>query len=184
MSTSADQHVDPEVAGDLASASKLAQIIQRPTAKAPLDDVDVALLKALNDDSRLSQRALSREVGLSAPAIGERLVRLERLGVIRGYTLDLDWAALGYSMSVHIPMTAAAGADLGVIIEHLVEMPELEDLDIVTGQWDLIAKFRLRDHAHLQEVLLVRIWQIPGVQRVETFLGLGNYRGAGVLRDV
>jgi DNA-binding Lrp family transcriptional regulator len=184
MSTSADQHVDPEVAGDLAPASKLAQIIQRPTAKAPLDDVDVALLKALNDDSRLSQRALSREVGLSAPAIGERLARLERLGVIRGYKLDLDWAALGYSMSVHIPMTAAAGADLGAIIEHLVEMPELEDLDIVTGQWDLIAKFRLRDHAHLQEVLLVRIWQIPGVQRVETFLGLGNYRGAGVLRDV
>jgi DNA-binding Lrp family transcriptional regulator len=63
-------------------------------------------------------------------------------------------------------------------------MPELEDLDIVTGQWDLIAKFRLRDHAHLQEVLLVRIWQIPGVQRVETFLGLGNYRGAGALSDL
>ena len=86
-------------------------------------------------------------------------------------------------MSVHIPMTAAAGADLGAIIERLVEMPELEDLDIVTGQWDLIAKFRLRDHTHLQEVLLVRIWQIPGVQRVETFLGLGNYRGAGMLRE-
>ena len=183
MSASAEQHVDPET-GEGAPPSKLAQIIQRPTPKAPLDEVDVALLKALNEDSRLSQRALSREVALSAPAIGERLGRLERLGVIRGYTLDLDWAALGYSMSAHIPMTAAAGADLGAIIEQLVEMPELEDLDIVTGQWDLIAKFRLRDHAHLQEVLLVRIWQIPGVQRVETFLGLGNYRGAGALSDL
>ncbi|WIE53970.1 Lrp/AsnC family transcriptional regulator [Curtobacterium sp. MCBD17_003] len=182
MSTSSTEATGPDD-DEAPAGSKLAQLIQRPTAKVPLDDLDHALLRALADDSRRSQRALSREVALSAPAIGERIARLERLGVIRAYTLDIDWATLGYSMSVHIPMTAAAGADLGAIIERLVEMPELEDLDIVTGQWDLIAKFRLRDHAHLQEVLLVRIWQIPGVQRVETFLGLGNYRGAGVLRD-
>lgn len=184
MTTTPPDQQAENPADDAPAASKLAQIIQRPAPQVPLDEVDIALLKALDADARLSQRGLSREVALSAPAIGERIARLERLGVIRGYTIDIDWAALGYSMTVHIPMTAAAGADLGAIIEHLVEMPELEDLEIVTGQWDLIAKFRLRDHAHLQEVLLVRIWQIPGVQRVETFLGLGNYRGAGVLRDL
>jgi len=163
---------------------RLADIIKAPSAEVSVDDVDIALLSALSADSRQSQRGLSRELKLSAPAIGERIARLERLGVIRGYTVDVDWAALGYSMSVYIPITAAPGADLGAIIERLVELPELEDVEIVTGQWDLIAQFRLRDHAHLQSILLVQIWQIPGVQRVETFLGLGNYRGRGLLSDL
>ncbi len=147
----------------------------------PVDDLDIELLRRLSTDSRLSQRALSREVSLSAPAIGERVARLERLGVIRGYTLDIDWAALGYSMAVHMTMTAAPGADFGNIVAELRLMPELEDVHIVTGQWDLIARFRLRDHVHLQEVLLGRVWQIAGVQRVETFLELARLTGDGPL---
>jgi Lrp/AsnC family leucine-responsive transcriptional regulator len=159
----------------------LASIIQRPTPAVPLDDLDLDLLRHLARDARLSHRALSRLLGLSPPAIGERVARLERLGVIQCYTLQLDWAALGHPMTVYLPMTAAAGADLRDIITDLQAMPELDDVEIVTGQWDLIARFHLRDHAHLQEVLLGQIWQIAGVQRVETFLGLGSYTGEGLL---
>jgi Lrp/AsnC family leucine-responsive transcriptional regulator len=159
----------------------LASFIKRPVPAVPMDEVDIDLLRMLAADSRLSQRALSREISLSPPAIGERVARLERLGAIRGYTLDIDWAALGYPMAVHIPVTAAPGADLGHIIDELRKMPELDDVHIVTGQWDLIARFRLRDQGHLQEILLGRVWQIEGIQRVETFLELSRFTGAGVL---
>lgn len=129
-------------------------------------------------------QALSRLIALSPPAIGERGARLERLGVVCGYTLDIDWAALGYPMTVYIPMTAAPGADLRDIIATLQGLRELDDVQIVTGQWDLIARFHVPDHAHLQEVLLVQIWQTAGIQRLETFLGLGSYTGEGLLGPV
>lgn len=167
--------------GPRGAMAGLARIIKRPGPAAPLDELDLELLRHLSRDARLSQRALSRLVALSPPAVGERVARLERLGVVRGYTIEIDWAALGYPMTVYIPMTAAPGADLPVVIDTLRQMPELDDVHIVTGQWDLIARFRLRDHAHLQEVLLVQIWQIAGISRVETFLGLGSYPGAGLL---
>lgn len=164
--------------------SGLASIIKRPVPAAPVDELDLELLRHLSRDARLSHRALSRLVALSPPAVGERLARLERLGVVRGYTLDIDWAALGYPMTVYMAMTAAPGADLRDVIATLQKMPELDDVHIVTGQWDLICRFHLRNQPHLQEVLLVQIWQIAGVQRVETFLGLGSYTGEGLLGPV
>jgi len=99
---------------------------------------------------------------------------LERLGVIRGYTVDIDWAAVGLPVLVYIPMTIAAGSDVRALLDQLRAIPELEELVVVTGGYDFISRFRLRDHAHLQELLLERLYPIPGLRRFETFLSLGE----------
>lgn len=138
------------------------------------DDVDRHLLQLLVADPRVSQRQLAREVGMSPPAVGERIARLERHGLIQGYTTVIDWAALGYPGIVYIPMTLATDADVPGIVAALRDIPELSDLVVVTGSYDLMARFRIRDHAHLQRLLLDRIWPIRGLQRIETFLGIGE----------
>ncbi|MEV8358173.1 Lrp/AsnC family transcriptional regulator [Microbacterium sp. NPDC076895] len=138
------------------------------------DDVDRQLLRLLVADPRVSQRQLAREVGMSPPAVGERIARLERQGLITGYTTVVDWAALGYPGIVYIPMTLATDADVQGIVSALRDLPELSDLTVVTGSYDLMARFRIRDHAHLQRLLLDRIWPIRGLQRIETFLGIGE----------
>jgi Lrp/AsnC family transcriptional regulator, leucine-responsive regulatory protein len=138
----------------------------------PLDEIDRRILVLLSEDSRRSQRALARELGMSAPAVRERIGRLERLGVIRGYGVHLDWSAAGFPMTVYLTITAVQGYQQRDLVDKLALIPELEGLDIVTGAIDLLARLRVRDHLHLRQLLMERIWQIEGVQRTETSLSL------------
>ena len=139
-----------------------------------MDDLDLTLLRALAADARQSQRALARAVGMSPPAIADRLARLERLGAIRGYRVELDWAALGYPVVVYLAVSANPGADLSEIARSIRTLPEAQDMSVVTGAFDLLVRLRVRDHTHLRELLLNTIFQIPGVQRTETFLSLAD----------
>lgn len=164
--------------------SKMTREVQKPHAVVELDDIDRKLLFLLCEDPRVSQRQLAREVSMSPPAVGERIARLERQGLIRGYTTIVDWSALGYPGLVYIPMTLATDADLGEILGELRAIAELTELVVVTGSYDMIARFRIKDHAHLQALLLDRIWPIRGLQRIETFLGLGEVVGERTVRDL
>ena len=168
-----------------APLSKLTEVSTPSTPAVEVDDLDLALLRALAADARQSQRALARAIEMSPPAVADRLARLERSGVIRGYRVDIDWAALGFPVVVYLAVTAGAGMDLSEIITAIRELPEAEDMSVVTGSLDLLVRLRVRDHAHLRELLLSKIFQINGVQRTETFLSLadmepGNF-AAGML---
>jgi DNA-binding Lrp family transcriptional regulator len=143
-----------------------------------VDEPDLALLRALAQDARQSQRALARTIEMSAPAVSDRLARLERAGVIRGYRVDIDWAALGYPVVVYLAVTAGPGMDLSEIIKAITALPEAQDMSVVTGGMDLLVRLRVRDHAHLRELLLTQIFKINGVQRTETFLSLADVEPA------
>jgi Lrp/AsnC family transcriptional regulator, leucine-responsive regulatory protein len=157
-----------------APLARLAEVASPTTEKVEVDDLDLTLLRALAADARQSQRALARAVGMSPPAIADRLARLERLGAIRGYRVELDWAALGYPVVVYLAVSANPGADLSEIARSIRTLPEAQDMSVVTGAFDLLVRLRVRDHTHLRELLLNTIFQIPGVQRTETFLSLAD----------
>jgi Lrp/AsnC family transcriptional regulator, leucine-responsive regulatory protein len=157
-----------------APLARLTDVASPTVEKIEVDDLDLTLLRALADDARQSQRALARAVGMSPPAIADRLARLERVGAIRGYRVDLDWAALGYPVVVYLAVTAGPGMDLSEIIRAIRELPEAQDMSVVTGGLDLLVRLRVRDHTHLRELLLGAIFRIPGVQRTETFLSLAD----------
>ena len=135
---------------------------------------DLALLRLLAADARLSQRHLAREIEMSAGAVGERLARLERLGVLQRYTVAVDWARIGYPLSVFLPIVAAVGTDITEILEHLSRLPEVESINVVSGAYDLLVFVRVRDNQHLTDLLLDRIWPIPSLQRTETLLCLAS----------
>jgi Lrp/AsnC family transcriptional regulator, leucine-responsive regulatory protein len=157
-----------------APLARLSEVASPSAEKVEVDDLDLTLLRALAIDARQSQRALARAVGMSPPAIADRLARLERLGAIRGYRVELDWAALGYPVVVYLAVTANPGADLSEIARSIRALPEAQDMSVVTGAFDLLVRLRVRDHTHLRELLLNTIFQIPGVQRTETFLSLAD----------
>ncbi len=161
-----------------APLARLGEVSPPAAPEVEVDDFDLALLRALASDARQSQRALARTIEMSAPAVADRLARLERSGVIRGYRVDIDWAALGYPMVVYVAVTAGAGMDLSEIIKAIKALPEAEDMSVVTGGLDLLVRFRVRDHAHLRELLLTEIFTINGVQRTETFLSLADLEPA------
>src|SRR5215475_4989297 len=154
--------------------ARVPEVTSAASATLPVEDPALALLRALALDVRQSQRALARQVEMSPPAVADRIARLERLGAIRGYRVDVDWAALGYPVVVYIAVTAGPGMDLSEIISAIRALPEAQDMSVVTGGLDLLIRLRVRDHAHLRELLLAEIFQISGVQRTETFLSLAD----------
>jgi Lrp/AsnC family leucine-responsive transcriptional regulator len=153
--------------------SSLSKIAPAPHRTVSLDAIDRQLLILLARDARLSQRGLARELRMSPPAIGDRIARLEREGVIRGYSAVIDWSVLGY-LTCYLAVTASADADQGAVMSALHELPEVEDVVVITGSLDMLVRLRVRDHVHLRQFLLEHVWQLVGVQRTETFLSLAE----------
>jgi Lrp/AsnC family transcriptional regulator, leucine-responsive regulatory protein len=153
--------------------SGLAEVTAPAPTPVPIDAIDRQLLALLARDSRISQRALGRELRMSPPAIGDRIARLERDGVIRGYTVSIDWSALGY-VTCYLAVSAMQGAEQGLVMAALHQLPEVEEVIVITGSLDMLARVRVRDHGHLRRLLLEHVWQIDGVQRTETFLSLAE----------
>lgn len=117
-----------------------------------LDDTNRRILAALSEDARLSMSALGRRVGMSAPAVTERVQRLERLGVIRGYRLDLDPGALGYPIAAWVRVRPALGHQK--ITEQLaVAQAEVVECHKITGEDCLLVRVQVRDIADLDRVL-------------------------------
>jgi Lrp/AsnC family leucine-responsive transcriptional regulator len=117
-----------------------------------LDDTDRRMLAELQRDARVSLAELGRRVGLSAPAVGERLARLEAAGVVRGYRAELDPRALGLQLAAIARVRPVAG-QLPKVAELARRTPEVAECHRVTGEDCFVMKLHLRDVAHLEEVI-------------------------------
>lgn len=117
-----------------------------------LDRRNVELLGLLRDDPRLGISELARRVGMSAPAVRERILRLEEAGVIRGYRLELDPAALGYPISAYVRVRPAPGR-LPKIAELARSLPQVVECHRVTGEDCFVLKVYLPSIDELDQVL-------------------------------
>jgi Lrp/AsnC family leucine-responsive transcriptional regulator len=117
-----------------------------------LDATNLRLLTELQADARLSLAELGRRVGLSSPAVAERLARLEQEGVIRGYHADIDPRALGYVLGVVIRIRPAP-RELRKVADVARDTPEIVQCDRVTGEDCYVMRANVRDVEHLEEVI-------------------------------
>ncbi|MBA3408118.1 MAG: Lrp/AsnC family transcriptional regulator [Solirubrobacterales bacterium] len=118
----------------------------------PLDSVNRQLIAALQLDARLSLAELGRRVGLTAPAVAERLARLEEAGVIRGYHADVDPRALGLELSVVLRIRPAARM-IAKVAELACATPEVTECHRVTGEDCFVMRLHVRDVLHLEELI-------------------------------
>jgi Lrp/AsnC family leucine-responsive transcriptional regulator len=125
---------------------------QLQTGTAALDATNLRLLSELQEDARLSLAELGRRVGLSSPAVADRLARLEEDGVIRGYHADIDPRAVGYALSVVIRIRPAP-RELRKVADVARETPEVVRCDRVTGEDCYVMRAHVRDVEHLEEVI-------------------------------
>lgn len=117
-----------------------------------LDAVNLRLLAELRDDPRLPMTALGRRVGMSSPAVTERVRRLEEAGVIQGYRLDLDPAVLGFPLTAFIRVRPNPG-QLPRVAELAQAIPEVVECHRITGDDCFIIKIHLPAMGHLDRIL-------------------------------
>jgi Lrp/AsnC family transcriptional regulator, leucine-responsive regulatory protein len=129
---------------------------QRPNEQsaqgALLDATNRRLLAELQRDARLSLAELGRRVGLSSPAVAERLQRLERQQLIRGYRVELDPAALGYPLSAIVRIRPAP-RQLHEIADLARVTPEVVECLRITGEDCFLIKAHIRSMTHLEQLL-------------------------------
>lgn len=117
-----------------------------------LDATNVRLLRELADDPRIGMSALARRLGMSAPAVTERVQRLERAGVIRGYRLELDPVALGLPLTAFARIRPVAG-QLPRIAALAAELPEITECHRITGEDCFLLKLHAATMADIETIL-------------------------------
>jgi Lrp/AsnC family transcriptional regulator, leucine-responsive regulatory protein len=121
-------------------------------ANGPLDGTNCLLITELQRNARLSLAELGRRVGLSPPAVAERLQRLEQSGTITGYHAEVDPRALGLSLSAIIRVRPSPG-QIQNVAELARETAEVVECHRVTGDDCYVMRAHLRDVIHLEEVI-------------------------------
>jgi Lrp/AsnC family leucine-responsive transcriptional regulator len=120
--------------------------------RSALDETDLQILRELQQEGRLTLAELGRRVGLSAPAVTERLARLERDQVILGYRARINPRALGYALTVVIRIRPAP-RELHQVAELARATPEVVDCRRVTGEDCYVMTAHVRSVEHLEEVI-------------------------------
>ena len=122
-----------------------------------VDSISRQILRELSEDGRVSFRELGERVGLSAPAVTERVRRLERDGIITGYRAVIDPDAFGFPMHVVVRVHSAGPRAKG-IDELAVNMAEVVECHRVTGSESHVMRVRVRDVEHLNEIV-EKFWE-------------------------
>ena len=123
-----------------------------PVDKSLLDELNVRLLTELSADPRLRTTELARRLGVSAPTVRERITRLEESGVIRGYRLELDPAALGLPVAAWVRLRPGPG-QIPRIIELAARTPEVVECHRISGEDCFLMRVQVAAIAGLEDVL-------------------------------
>lgn len=118
-----------------------------------LDAVDRRLLAEVQANARTSYTELGRRVGLTAPAVAERLRRLEDAGIILGYRAQIDPSRVGMPIAAFIRLRAAGNTECLELGQRTKEIPEVLECHRVTGDDSYIAKVAVRSVEHLQQLI-------------------------------
>ncbi len=110
------------------------------------------ILRALQQDARISFSELGRQVGLSSPAVAERVKRLEEAGIIQGYRAIINQESLGYPITAYIRISTTA--DKLIEADKMSkEIPEVLECHHVTGSDVMIIKVAVSSIRHLEEFI-------------------------------
>ena len=139
-----------------------------------MDETDVKIMKALVSDARLSSRQISKKAGVSIGTVLTRIKRMEKEGVVRGYSAVVDHEKLGYMLTALVEITVSKGRLLEMENE-IARMPNVCAVYDVTGLTDafVIAKFKSREDL---SAFAKRLLSLPYVERSNTHVVLTTIR--------
>ncbi len=138
-----------------------------------LDQIDRNLLSLLTKDAEQSYSDLGKAVGLSAPAVHERVKRYKSSGRIRSVSAQLDPTMTGkrFLAFIHVNTTGWGKSEAFMRIE---ELPEVEEIHSVTGDTCMILKVRM-ESTQAMEALLAQLYALPEVVSTKSYVALSTY---------
>jgi Lrp/AsnC family leucine-responsive transcriptional regulator len=149
-----------------------------------VDELDLRLLDALQRNGRSTFAELGSRVGLKAPAVHDRVKRLEARGFIRGYAARLDARRLGFELAAFVSAYTTADVNYERFHTTVASLPEVAEIHSVAGEESFVLKVLTRSTAHLDE-FLSRLKAVPGIGRTKTTIVLTSpFERGGIALDI
>jgi Lrp/AsnC family leucine-responsive transcriptional regulator len=139
-----------------------------------LDDINLKILEILQNDGRISNADIARQVGLTPSATLERIRKLESEGFIEGYAARLNPKALGFGMMVFIFVSTDEPTGSWASAEYFRQLPEVQGVYAITGEDCYLLKVRVKDTDALRILLRDGIGVIDGITSTRTVVVLGS----------
>ncbi|WP_103864842.1 Lrp/AsnC family transcriptional regulator [Aquimarina sp. I32.4] len=117
-----------------------------------IDTTNWEILECLQQNARLSNAEIGRKVGLSSPAVAERIKKMEDYGILKGYQADVSYTKTGYQLKAMITLRAFMGRLKPFLIK-VADFKEVMNCYRITGNENIIMEVILRDQIHLQEFI-------------------------------
>ena len=137
-----------------------------------LDKTDLHILRLMQDNARISNADMARELGMAPSGVLERVKKLEQKGVIQQYTTRINPVALQQKMLAFIFMKASDGPGCNDTAKALAEIPEVQEVHHIAGDDCYLVKIRTYDSASLVQLMRNRFSQIPNLLSTRTTIVL------------
>jgi Lrp/AsnC family leucine-responsive transcriptional regulator len=140
-----------------------------------LDEIDLKILKMLQEDGRIKRNEIAQATGLSVPSVSERMKKLEDAGIIKGYTAILDSKKLGKDITAFVFVSIDSSKNYPLFIERVMDVDEILECHSITGEGSHLLKVKTENTSTLEK-LLARIQSWPGVTGTRTNIVLSTIK--------
>lgn len=149
-----------------------------PKAPVRMDATDRKILLSLQAEGRMTNAELAQRVGLSPPSVLERVKKMERGGVIRGYVALLEPDLVGLRCFTYVEVSLARHGNEAVqrFVHQITRMDEVLECHHITGEADFLLKIATRDIPAYEELILHRLTALPDVQNLKTLVVLSTMK--------
>lgn len=152
-----------------------------PSIRHRLDEIDLAILEALQRDGNLSHAEVGRVVGLAVSSVNERIRKLVQRGIIAGWVAHIDPAALGLDLLAFVYVLIDRPENTGAFLDLVSQLPEVQECHHVASDWNFLLKVRVRNTAAFEALLTNRLKAVPGVTRTQTVITLTSHKDTAAL---
>ena len=137
-----------------------------------IDNIDREILSILISDAKTPYSEIAKRIYVSGGTVHGRMRKLEQMGIVKGSTLVIDTAKLGYDLTAYLGIYLTRGSVYSAVIKELEGIPQVLEAHYTTGVYGIFVKVLCKNTQDLRDVLNDRIQAIEGIQRTETILSL------------
>lgn len=143
-----------------------------------IDSTDKEIVKELLRNSKQSIKELAAKVNLSVTPVHERIKKLESMGIVTGYTAEVDVQKLGFNLVVYMNITLIRHQEEldSQIAEYIKGLDEVIEAYFVSGDFDLMLKVILRDMSHYQDFVLHKMSKVDIISNVKSYFVIKNIK--------
>jgi Lrp/AsnC family leucine-responsive transcriptional regulator len=135
-----------------------------------LDDKDIKIIQELLADSSQSITTLAAKLRMPRTTVQERIKRLRSLGVLKKFTVQLDYTKLGRPVTAFILVSVGMGSNIPqkILAQEIAKLPDVIEVHIIAGEWDILVKVRSESMQTIGSLVVDRLRAMEGVARTVT----------------